>query len=61
MSDISDIVEIEKEINLIKARLDIQGKDVPVLKFDVEYLKEKLKDVVDMIEVDRFLRNNPHG
>lgn len=61
MSDISDIVKIEKEIDLIKSRLDIQGKDVPVLKFDVEYLKEKLKDVVDMIEADRFLRKHPRG
>lgn len=61
MSDISDIVKIEKEIDLIKSRLDIQGKDVPVLKFDVEYLKEKLKDVEDMIEAERFLRNNPRG
>ena len=56
-----DIVEIEKEIDLIKSRLDIQGKDVPVLKFDVEYLKEKLKDVLDMIDVDRFLRKHPSG
>lgn len=57
----NDFVEIEKEIDLIKSRLDIQGKDVPVLKFDVEYLKEKLKDVTDMIEADRFLRKHPRG
>lgn len=57
----NDFVEIEKEIDLIKSRLDIQGKDVPVLKFDVEYLKEKLKDVADMIEADRFLRKHPRG
>lgn len=57
----NDFVEIEKEIDLIKSRLDIQGKDVPVLKFDVEYLKEKLKDVVDMIEADRFLKKHPRG
>ena len=54
-------LEIEKEINLIKSRLDIQGRDVPVLRSDVEYLKEKLKDVVDMIEADRFLRKHPRG
>lgn len=57
----NDIAEIEKEINLIKTRLDIQGRDVPSLKFDVEYLMAKLKDVEDMIEADRFLRNNPRG
>ena len=57
----NDFVEIEKEINLIKSRLDIQGRDVPVLKFDVEYLKAKLKDVEDMIEADRFLRKHPRG
>ncbi len=61
MSDISVITEIEKEINLIKSRLNIQERDVPVLKFDIEYLKEKLKDVEDMIEAERFLRNNPCG
>lgn len=54
-------LEIKKEIDLIKSRLDIQGRDVPVLKFDVEYLKEKLKDIEDMIEADRFLRNNLRG
>ena len=57
----NDIAEIEKEINLIKSRLDIQERDVPVLKFDIEYLKEKLKDVVDMIEADRFLKKHPRG
>lgn len=57
----NDIAEIEKEIDLIKSRLDIQERDAPSLKFDVEYLKEKLKDVVDMIEVDRFLRKHPRG
>lgn len=57
----NDFVDIEKEIDLIKSRLDIQGKDVTVLKFDVEYLEEKLKDVVDMIEADRFLRKHPRG
>lgn len=61
MNDIVDTVGIEKEINLIKSRLNIQERDVPVLKFDIEYLKEKLKDVEDMIEADRFLRNNPRG
>lgn len=61
MSDISVITEIEKEINLIKSRLNIQEKDAPALKFDIEYLKAKLKDIEDMIEADRFLRNNPHG
>lgn len=57
----NDNVGIEKEINLIKSRLNIQERDVPVLKFDIEYLKEKLKDVEDMIEEERFLRNNPRG
>lgn len=57
----NDNVGIEKEINLIKSRLNIQERDVPVLKFDIEYLKEKLKDVEDMIEAERFLRNNPRG
>lgn len=57
----NDIAEIEKEINLIKSRLDIQERDVPALKFDIEYLKAKLKDVEDMIEADRFLRKNPRG
>ena len=57
----NEVVEIEKEIDLIKSRLDIQEKDVPVLKFDVEYLKEKLKDVVDRIEADRFLKKHPRG
>ena len=57
----NDIAEIEKEINLIKSRLDIQERDVPALKFDIEYLEAKLKDVEDMIEADRFLRKNPRG
>lgn len=57
----NDTVGIEKEINLIMSRLDIQRRDVPALKFDIEYLKAKLKDVEDMIEADRFLRNNPCG
>lgn len=57
----NDFVEIEKEIDLIKSRLDIQGEDVTVLKFDVEYIKEKLKDVVDMIEAYRFLKKHPRG
>lgn len=57
----SDIAEIEKEIDLIQSRLDIQERDAPVLKFDIGYLKEKLKDVEDLIEADRFLRNNPCG